>query len=118
MARQTHAKTLIEGIVSALSETEKQSDIAPRVAYALEKMSEKAKEETTARVESSVALSENERASITRIIEELVGHPVELECSVHPELISGLRIKVGDWVLDTSYQDTLRRMAEMLVPAH
>ena len=47
------------------------------------------------------------------------GKPVDLQCTVNPELLGGLQVRVGDTVFDGSLDNRLDKMrAEMLESHH
>jgi F-type H+-transporting ATPase subunit delta len=57
--------------------------------------------------------------ALTRLVKErltsTLGHDVELEVSVEPDLIGGLVVRVGDTVYDASVASRLRRLKQELV---
>lgn len=47
-------------------------------------------------------------------LKDFAGKNVELEIKEDPELIGGLVVRLGDWVLDSSLRGQLRRMREAI----
>ncbi len=88
--------------------------ILPKVTAALHKITASARMGKTAVVESAVTLTPSEKVDVSRFLARLLTHAVRLECRVNRELLGGLRIMVGDWVVDTSLASQLRAMEEML----
>ncbi len=64
----------------------------------------------TAEVATAVALGSAQRDSLTRTLSAVTGRTVSLQVSVEPDLLGGLRIVVGDTVLD----GTVRRRLEQV----
>jgi F-type H+-transporting ATPase subunit delta len=63
-----------------------------------------------ARVESAVALSDEQQAAVKGNLEKKYGAGLELAFSVNPALIGGLRVQVGSDVYDGSVQGRLARL--------
>jgi F-type H+-transporting ATPase subunit delta len=69
-------------------------------------------ERRTARVENAVPSSPELMARVQASLESRYGRGLNLSFGVKPELIGGLRIKVGSDVFDGSIQARLRELAE------
>lgn len=68
------------------------------------------RQDYTAKVESAVPLSTDLRSIVRARLEDAYGPEIDIEFESRPELIGGMRIKVGSDVLD----DTVRsRLAEL-----
>lgn len=63
-------------------------------------------------VESAVALDANERQKVEAGLAKDHGSNLTIEYKINPELLGGLRIKVGDDVLDGSVQGRLDRLSK------
>jgi len=61
-------------------------------------------------ITSAVELDEETTKGIGSKIEEQTGRTVELESSVDPDVLGGLVIQVGNFVLDTSVRSRLDRL--------
>ncbi len=109
------ARGFVDGVVSHLKKSGKGNSIAPKVQSLLLKMTTTAKREHQATVESSVKLTPPEMAAIARLLARLSGHDVSLTNVINRSLIGGLRITMGDWVVDTSVKNELNRMASMII---
>ncbi|TSE21005.1 ATP synthase subunit delta [Tepidimonas alkaliphilus] len=68
-----------------------------------------------ARVESAFALDEAQLASLQSVLERRFGRALRLQVQVRPELIGGVRVVVGDQVLDTSVAARLEQMRVALL---
>ena len=63
-------------------------------------------------VESATALSDAERQQIVAGLAKEYGANLTIEYKIKPELVGGLRIKVGDNVLDGSVQGRIDRLSK------
>ncbi len=69
-------------------------------------------ERRTARVESAVASADALRSSLTANLARRYGPGLDIHFAVNPELIGGLRIKVGSDVYDGSIKARLAALEE------
>jgi F-type H+-transporting ATPase subunit delta len=69
-------------------------------------------ERRTARVESAVPLAPDLQASVQASLTRLYGPGLNLSFSQNPELLGGMRIKIGSDVYDGSVQARLRALQE------
>ena len=63
------------------------------------------------RVETPVALSDDQRIALATALATLAGGRVELEAKVQPELLAGFVVRLGSQVFDGSLAAQLRRFA-------
>ena len=63
-------------------------------------------------VRTAAPLSDDARKTLAARLKTFAGKDVELEIKEDPELIGGIAVKIGDWVLDSSLRGQLRRMRE------
>ncbi len=103
------ARGFIEGITQYIRKEGKTS-VLPKVETLLGKVAASAQKETVAHVATSVALSNEEKQHIEQLMYQLVGHPVSLDCRVDPAVLGGMKIQIGDWIVDTSLQSQLEDM--------
>jgi len=61
-------------------------------------------------VESAVALDEASRAKLVAELGSQYGADLEIQYKTNPELIGGMRIRIGDDVLDGSVQGRIKRL--------
>jgi len=71
---------------------------------------------TVARVRSAAELSEGFRERLREELERLVGGRIKLDCEVDPGLMGGLRVQLGDRVLDGSLARRLQQLRARLSP--
>jgi len=65
-----------------------------------------------AHVRTAKPLSADEQKTLAANLKTFSGKEIELEVKEDPELIGGIAVKIGDWVLDSSLRGQLRRMKE------
>jgi len=87
----------------------------PDVQILLEKVTSQAKKEKYARVEGSVPFTEDEKKKISSVLAKLIGHPVILRSRISPDVLGGVKIQVGDWVVDTTLKYQLGKLSEVLL---
>jgi F-type H+-transporting ATPase subunit delta len=68
-----------------------------------------------AHVRSAGRLGEAEQRRLTDDLRKFSGKEVILDVKESPELLGGVVVRMGDWVLDGSLQGKLRRLAAQLV---
>lgn len=67
-----------------------------------------------AAVRAARPLSSEERKQLAAKLHIFSGKEIELDVKEDPELIGGITVKIGDWVLDSSLRGQLRRLRESL----
>lgn len=65
-------------------------------------------------VRAARPLSADAQKALAARLKTFVGKDIELEVKEDPELIGGVAVKIGDWVLDSSLRGQLRRMRESI----
>lgn len=63
-------------------------------------------------VRTARPLSADAQKALAARLRTFAGKDIELDVKEDPELIGGLTVKIGDWVLDSSLRGQLRRMRE------
>ncbi len=107
-------KGFVEGITQYIQKEGKQS-LLPKVTELFGKLSSQAQRDTVAKVTTSVALSKDEQASVEKVLYRLMGREVAVSMNVDPSLIGGMKIKIGDWVVDTSLSGQLDTMGHEIL---
>lgn len=69
-------------------------------------------EKHSATVESAVELEPSVRDSVVADLKKQYGEQVETEFKINPELLGGMRIRVGSDVWDGSVKNRLERLSE------
>lgn len=65
-------------------------------------------------VRTARPLSAEDQKELASRLKTFAGKDVELHVTEDPELIGGVSVKIGDWVLDSSLRGQLRRMRESI----
>lgn len=63
-------------------------------------------------VRTARPLSADAQKTLAASLKAFAGKDIELDVKEDPELIGGVTVKIGDWVLDSSLRGQLRRMRE------
>lgn len=108
------ARGLVDGVVEYMRRDGKSKSTLPKVAAFLGKVTESTRKEKTAHIKTAIELNAKEKSALSDVLSNVLGHDVELECTVDSALIAGLRIQVGDWIVDTSLKSQLEEMATQL----
>lgn len=108
------ARGFVEGITKYIRQEGKDASLLPKVESLFQKVTDHAIRRNMAKVESAVELTLEEKTAIRSLVAKLLDHPVELESTVNPKLLGGVKIAVADWILDTSLRSRLDRMAHAI----
>ncbi|MEK7388196.1 MAG: ATP synthase F1 subunit delta [Elusimicrobiota bacterium] len=65
-------------------------------------------------VRTAGPLSQEELRQLAAKLKIFSGKDIELDVKEDPDLIGGVAVKIGDWVLDSSLRGQLRRMRESI----
>ncbi len=109
------ARGFVEGVVGYLKRNGKARSTVPKVTALLRRVTTRVHKDTLARVESPVVLSASEKQALGGVLSKLTGHSVRLDLHVNPALLGGIRITVGDWIVDTSLSYQLELMGKNLL---
>lgn len=69
---------------------------------------------STAVVTSAVALTDDEKATLSKRLEQRLGRTIRLECSVDPALLGGLIVEVDGKIMDGSLKHRLHEIKEVM----
>lgn len=108
------ARGFVQGVVEYLRKEGKENHSVPKVQSLLFKVTETARRQKMAHVESPVKLTISQQQTLARALSRIMGHEVSLECHINAALIAGLRIQMADWIVDTSFESQLTEMAYIL----
>ena len=70
--------------------------------------------EVVAHVSAAAELSDAQRGRLTEVLSRIYGHPVSVQLQISPELLGGLKIAVGDEVIDGTLSAKLAAAATKL----
>ena len=88
--------------------------LLPEIRELFDSLKDEAEGVARANIASAFPITDAELASLKTALEKHFGKRIEATVGVHPELIGGARITVGDKVIDASVQGELRAMAQHL----
>jgi F-type H+-transporting ATPase subunit delta len=88
--------------------------LLPAVAGEFDRLSLRARRVVRARVRSARPLSEADRRRLRESLEAFAGAGVELDVRQEPELLGGVSVRLGDWVLDSSLRGQLQSLKEAI----
>jgi len=111
------ARAFVDGVTSYLGHEEKAKSLLPRVTDLFAKVTREAKKQSEASVVTAAALTGDEKKSIRDFLQKLLGHEVTIETKVDASIIAGMKIEIGDWVVDTSLATKLDEMGRALMHA-
>ncbi len=112
----THdARGFVEGVVSYLRREGKAEQYVPRVRKLLQKVTASTRRQQEARVRSVVALTASEKQALGRVLASVIGRPVTIRCTVDRSLLGGLRVDIGDLIIDTTLSRQLNHFVEQSV---
>lgn len=86
----------------------------PEVAHQFRELANAAVGRSDAQIFSAFPIGEAELAELKAVLEKRFGRKLETHVQVDPELIGGVRVVVGDEVLDTSVKARLQQMKAAL----
>ncbi len=104
----------LENFVKLLAENGRLSTL-PEIATLFEALKNAANATLAARVETAFALSAAEQAEIKALLEKKYGQTVTLTTEEAKGLIGGVRISIGDEVIDASVSGKLAKMTSALM---
>jgi F-type H+-transporting ATPase subunit delta len=90
----------------------KRFELMVMVAANYAKMAADKRGSAKAHVRAAVALSPDAQRDLAAKLKQFIGKDIELDVKEDPELIGGITVKIGDWVLDSSLRGQLRRLKE------
>lgn len=102
-----------ENFVRVLAQNDRLT-LLPEIAAQFESLKNEREGVVEAEVQSAFELSEAQFADLVRRLESKTGRKVKARVSVHPELIGGVRILLGDKVIDGSARGQLAALEAAL----
>ncbi len=90
----------------------KRFDLMIMVSAVFTKLAADKRGSAKAHVRSAAPLSPEAQRELAAKLKNFTGKEIELDVKEDPELIGGVTVKIGDWVLDSSLRGQLRRLRE------
>jgi F-type H+-transporting ATPase subunit delta len=104
-----NANHITSGVVSYLKKTN-QLHLLPQIARETQKLTHHQLDPNSAIIESAISLSETQLADLKVNLEGLFGRELKLVPVLAPQVIAGLRIKVGDQIIDQSLNNRINQL--------
>lgn len=98
----------------ALLVNKKRFDLLPMVMSDLGKLVAEKNNVAKAQVRAAKPLSADAQQKLKDKLKAFAGKNIELEIKEDPEIIGGVIVRLGDWVLDSSLRGQLKKMKESL----
>ena len=92
----------------------KRFDLLGFIAQNFDKLLLRKRKVTRARVRAARTLSEADQRRLRERLEAFVGTGVELALELDPDLLGGVSVRLGDWVLDSSLRGQLQSLKEAI----
>jgi F-type H+-transporting ATPase subunit delta len=92
----------------------KRFGLLPTVTEDFDRLMLAARQVVRARVRAARPLSEADRQRLRQSLEAFCGSGVELDLAQDPELLGGVTVRLGDWVLDSSLRGQLQSLKEAI----
>lgn len=96
----------------------KRYELFPLIAAAYGRLAAEKRGVARAAVRSARPLSADAQKTLAARLRTFAGKDIELDVKEDPELIGGVSVKIGDWVLDSSLRGQLRRLRESIDHGH
>lgn len=109
------AREFVDGVVGYLRKGKTGDAAAPRIESLLRNVTARAAGEGIAHVSSPVPLTVVEKQNIKKSLEKVLGRTLRLEYMTNTALIAGLRIVIGDLIVDTTWDYQLKVMERHIV---
>ena len=105
----TNAKQIAKGLIDLL-QMKGQLDLLPGVIEELDTYLHSSQQGVL--IESAVALSDKDLTTILETIKDKLGFLPEVVQAVNPELLGGIKLKIGDHVFDVTLKNRLAQLKE------
>lgn len=103
MSKQKHVPgSFADEVMRELKADGESPGLRLKVQSLFTKLARTASGRQTANIQSAVALTREEKQGIEKKISHAVGAPVWADYSVNPNLLTGFRVSVGDFLIDAS----------------
>jgi len=109
------ARHFVEEIVGQMKKNKHTDRPLPKIQSLLRRVSEGAWKENTAKVTTAIPLDPEEKEKIATILSKRLDQPITLDCTVQPGILAGVKVEIGDLIIDLSYEEKLRLIKSALL---
>jgi F-type H+-transporting ATPase subunit delta len=88
--------------------------LLPGVVQEFERLDREARGITEAKVTVARPVSEAEREQISQRLSQVTGKQVDITIQVHPQILGGILVRIGDRLIDSSVAGRLQRLRQEL----
>ncbi len=113
MVKKYQKEDVIKGVLDFIKETSHEGTLS-EVASKLTNIAGIAGQAKTAYIYTVLRLSEVQKDQVREKLEKLVGHEISVRDEIDSKLLGGIRIKLGDWVYDSSVKGELEALKNEL----
>lgn len=107
------SRKIVEGFLSYLDKNH-QLDLLPEIVELLEKKVSRKVDYTQALVLSAIKMDSDALREVQSLLQHSLGHEVTIINRVDPDVIGGMKIRIGDKVIDLSLQHKINQLKEAL----
>jgi ATP synthase F1 delta subunit len=93
----------------------RRGEYVPEVTAAFDEMADDAAGVVRAEATTAVPLTDDQRARLTAVLARVTGRRVVLDERVDPDVLAGVRVRVGDRLIDGSAAGRLQRLRDELL---
>lgn len=113
MAKKYQKEEVVKGVLDFLKDSTHESALS-EVASELTNIADIVGLSKTAFIYTIVPFTEIDKKDIKNKLEKLVGHEIILREVIKPDILGGFKIKLGDWVYDSSIKGELETLKNEL----
>lgn len=112
MAKTHKKEQVIEGVIDFLKSSHE--GLIPKVVDKLREEVRRDSKLKLATVTTTTGFSESQKELISRKLEELTGREITIREIVDKKLLGGFKIRLGDWLYDSSIKGQLESLKEQI----
>lgn len=112
-AQNKKAGQVTKGLIEYLKKTG-QLQILPQLVKETLRKTQTEKDPSKAFVTTAIALDEKEISEIKTVLSSLMSRDIAVENRIDPDVIAGMKIKIGDKLIDNTIKQKLLNLSEKL----
>jgi F-type H+-transporting ATPase subunit delta len=109
----TKATQVTRGLIEYLKKT-KQLNILPALVKETLKKSQTENDPSLAVVTTAIKLTDSDKKQIKKELSTLLSRDMKIKNTVNKDVIAGMRIRIGDRVIDNTIQNKINKLGERL----